>query len=132
MQMKFCLSCNKELIGRTDKKFCDDQCRSTYHNRNRPQHEITIQRINSALRRNRTLLAHFCPSGRSTVRKDVLVQSGYQYELFTHAYPFKNGTYYFCYDYGYLPIKDEKGIEKMVIVQKQDYMETLTFNPWNN
>ena len=87
MKMKFCLSCSKELVGRTDKKFCDAQCRSTYHNQNRPQHEITIQKINSILRRNRSLLAHFCPSGKSTVRKDVLLQSGYSLELFTHIYP---------------------------------------------
>ncbi|MFH4968740.1 hypothetical protein V8G61_11110 [Gaetbulibacter sp. M240] len=129
--MKFCLSCNKELIGRSDKKFCDAQCRSIYHNKNRPQHEITIQKINSALRGNRSLLAHFCPSGKSTVRKDVLAQSGYQFELFTHIYPFKKGVYYFCYDYAFLPIKDDKGIEKMLIVKQQDYMKTLRFEPWS-
>ena len=129
MQLRYCLSCNKELKGRTDKKFCDTQCRSMYHNMNRPMHEITIQKINSGLRRNRTLLAHFCPSGKSTVRKDVLVELGYRFELFTHLFPFKKGTYYFCYDYGFLPIED-KGIKKMLIVQKQDYMENLNFNPW--
>lgn len=129
MQIRYCLSCNKELKGRTDKKFCDTQCRSIYHNKNRPMHEITIQNTNSGLRRNRTLLAHFCPSGKSTVRKDVLVELGYRFELFSHLFPFKNGTYYFCYDYGFLPIED-KGIKKLLIVQKQDYMENLNFNPW--
>ena len=127
--MKFCLSCNKELVGRTDKKFCDAQCRSTHHNKNRPLHEITIQKTNSALRQNRSLLAHFCPSGKTTVRKDVLAQSGYQFEVFTHIFPFQKGTYYFCYDYGFLPIND-KGVEKMLIVQKQGYMENQSFNPW--
>lgn len=128
--MKFCLSCSKELVGRTDKKFCDAQCRSTYHNQNRPQHEITIQRINSMLRRNRSLLAHFSPSGKTTVEREILFKSGYNFDSFTNMYTFKTGTYYFCYDYGFLPVKDDKGIEKMVIVQKQDYMNTLTFNPW--
>jgi hypothetical protein len=131
MQMKFCLSCNKELIGRTDKKFCDTQCRSTYHNKNRPLHEIVIQKTNSVLRRNRGLLAHFCPSGKSTVRKEVLMQSGYQFETFTHTFPFAKGTYYFCYDYGFLPIRD-KGVEKMLIVQKQGYMENQNYNPWSS
>ena len=129
MQIQYCLSCNKELKGRTDKKFCDTQCRSTHHNKNRPLHEVTIQKINSGLRGNRRLLAHFCPSGKSTVRKDVLVELGYRFELFTYLFPFKKGTYYFCYDYGFLPIED-KGVEKMLIVQKQDYMENLNFNPW--
>ena len=128
--MKFCLACNKELIGRTDKKFCDAQCRSTYHNKNRPIHEITIQRTNSSLRKNRTLLAHFSPSGKTTVKKEILLKSGYRFDVFTNMFTFKTGTYYFCYDYGYLPVKDDKGVEKMLIVQKQDYMDNLKFNPW--
>ncbi len=69
MQIRYCLSCQKELKGRSDKKFCDAQCRSIFHNKNRPPHELTIHKINSSLRKNRMLLAHFCPSGKSTVRK---------------------------------------------------------------
>ncbi|WBU90820.1 hypothetical protein [Cellulophaga omnivescoria] len=129
MKIKFCLQCNKELIGRSDKKFCDTDCRSSYHNTNRPMHEITIKQINSALRKNRSLLAHFCPSGKSTVKKEVLVQLGYRVDLFTHIFPFKNGVYFFCYEFGYLPIVDN-GVHKMLIVHKQEYMNTLTFNPW--
>lgn len=132
MKMKFCLSCQKELLGRTDKKFCDAQCRSTYHNTNRPLHEITIQKTNSALRRNRSILSHFSPSGKTTVKKEVLLKSGYSFEIFTHLFSFKSGTYYFCYDYGFLPVKDDNGVEKMLIVQKQDYMDNLKFNPWES
>lgn len=129
MKVQFCLACNKELKGRSDKKFCDMQCRSTYHNANRPSHELSIQRINSDLRRNRSLLAHFCPSGKSTVDKGVLAKLGYKFELFTHIFPFTTGTYFFCYEYGYLPLV-EKDIEKMLIVHKQKYMEKLNFDPW--
>ena len=102
MNIRFCLSCNKELIGRTDKKFCDAQCRSIFHNQNRPFHELTIRNINGALRSNRSLLAHYCPSGKTTVRKHILLESGYRFDVFTHLFPFKKGTYFFCYDYGYL------------------------------
>ncbi|MFA6947300.1 MAG: DUF2116 family Zn-ribbon domain-containing protein, partial [Pedobacter sp.] len=28
-----CLDCGAALRGRTDKKFCDDQCRSNFNNR---------------------------------------------------------------------------------------------------
>lgn len=130
MKMKFCLFCNKELVGRSDKKFCDTECRSSYHNTNRPMHEISIQKINSALRKNRSLLAHFCPSGKSTVKKEVLLKLGYRIDLFTHIYPFKAGVYFFCYEFGYLPIK-ENGSDKMLIVHKQDYMDKLNYNPWS-
>ncbi|WP_345007641.1 hypothetical protein [Snuella lapsa] len=130
MKIKYCLACKKELKGRCDKKFCDTQCRSTYHNTNRPFHELSIQKINSDLRRNRSLLAHFCPSGKSTVEKEVLARLGYKFELFTHIFPFSTGTYFFCYEYGYLPVL-ENGTEKMLIVHKQDYMDNLSFHPWN-
>ncbi|MGB5387741.1 MAG: hypothetical protein WBN20_13235 [Eudoraea sp.] len=130
MNIRFCLACEKELKGRSDKKFCDTQCRSIYHNTNRPTHELSIRRINSKLRRNRRLLAHFCPSGKSIVEKEVIAKLGYRFELFTHIFPFNSGTYFFCYEYGYLPI-NEKGTEKMLIVHKQKYMEKLSFYPWD-
>lgn len=130
MNTRYCLACNRELKGRSDKKFCDTQCRSTFHNTNKAPHELEIQSINSLLRRNRSLMSHFCPSGKSTVEKDVLMKLGFKFELFTHIFPFSSGTYFFCYDYGYLPIKD-KGIEKVVIVQKQAYMKNLNFHPWD-
>jgi hypothetical protein len=129
MKMRYCLECTKELKGRSDKKFCDTQCRSTFHNTNKAPHELDIQNINSLLRSNRSLMAHFCPSGKSTVDKEVLTKLGFKFDLFTHIFPFSTGTYFFCYDYGYLPISD-KGLEKVVIVQKQAYMQNLNFCPW--
>jgi hypothetical protein len=129
MKIRFCISCGKELKGRSDKKFCDVQCKSVYHNTNRPFHERSIQKINSGLRHNRSLLARFCPGGKSTVEKQVLEKLDFRFDLFTHVYPFTKGTYYFCYEYGYLPVL-EKGIQKMLIVHKQDYMQKLSFDPW--
>jgi hypothetical protein len=130
METMKCLACHKELRGRSDKKFCDAQCRSMHHNRNKPSHERIIQQTNKILRKNRSLLAHFCPSGKSTVKKDVLASLGYKLDKYTDVFPFSKGVYFFCYDYGYLPIQ-EKGQDKMLIVQKQDYMSNLNFNPWH-
>lgn len=130
MKIRFCISCGKELKGRSDKKFCDVQCKSVHHNTNRPFHERSIQKINSSLRHNRSLLSRFCPGGKSTVEKQVLEKQGFRFDLFTHVYPFTKGTYYFCYEYGYLPVI-EKGIQKMIIVHKQEYMEKLSFDPWD-
>ncbi|TNJ42476.1 hypothetical protein KFZ70_14995 [Tamlana fucoidanivorans] len=130
MELTLCLACNKPLKGRSDKKFCDAQCRSIYHNKNRAPHEMQMQEINKILRKNRGLLAQFCPSGKSTVKKSVLHQLGFSFIYFTDMFPFKTGTYFFCYDYGYLPIQ-EKGQDKLLIIQKQDYMSNIKFNPWS-
>lgn len=129
MKVRFCISCGKELKGRSDKKFCDVQCKSLYHNTNRPFHEHSMQKINSGLRHNRSLLARFCPGEKSTVEKKVLEKQDFRFDLFTHIYPFSKGTYYFCYEYGYLPIL-EKGIPNILIVRKKEYMDKLSFDPW--
>lgn len=131
MKQSFCLSCNKKLQGRIDKKYCDSYCKSAYHNQYKSKHELVISTTNVKLRKNRSVLAYFSPEGKATVRKSVLVQAGYDFSLFTTFFSFTRGTYYFCYDYGFLPIIDNKGIEKVVIVQKQEYMNTVNFNPWN-
>ncbi|WP_417445298.1 hypothetical protein [Joostella sp.] len=130
MKKRFCFFCNDELHGRSDKKFCDAQCRSNHHNNNKAAHEKLIQYTNSLLRKNRGILAHFCPQGKATVRKEVLDAMEYEFSIFTTIYPFKGGNYFFCYDYGFLPITDENGIKKIVIVQHQNYMSRLKVNPW--
>ena len=131
MKINFCLSCNSKLIGRSDKKFCDAQCRSTYHNQNKPVHEMLIQQTNSILRKNRGILAHYCPQGKATVRKEVLEKSGYQFEYFTNIFHISNGIYYFCYEYGFRPIF-ERSIPKLLIVQRQEYMNKIPTDPWKS
>ncbi len=39
-----CPSCGKEVIGRTDKKFCSDECRIFYNNSARKRKRIRNQR----------------------------------------------------------------------------------------
>lgn len=36
-----CLTCDKPLVGRRSKKFCDDACRNAFHNRRRPVKETS-------------------------------------------------------------------------------------------
>ena len=127
---KVCLACGETINGRSDKKFCDAHCRNMYHNNHKPDHEQHIQTCNASLRKNRRLLAQFCPGGKTTVKKAVLANLGYSFHHFTNIFPFSTGVYYFCYDYGYLPII-EKGEDKMLIVQKQDYMSSANYNPWD-
>ena len=55
-QKTLCLQCSEELQGRSDKKFCNVQCKSGYNNMARSDDEKNIQYINKAIRRNRTIL----------------------------------------------------------------------------
>ncbi|WP_245652383.1 hypothetical protein [Rufibacter tibetensis] len=76
--------------------------------------------MNNALRRNRLILERLSPEGKTTLRREVLLQAGFDLRYFTHLYRTQKGnTYHFCYDYGYLLLEEEK----VLIVNWQQYME---------
>lgn len=54
--MDKCINCGKELKGRAGKKFCDDQCRSTYHNNLYKENDIALRTINKILKKNYYIL----------------------------------------------------------------------------
>ncbi|MBI9036140.1 MAG: hypothetical protein JEZ03_16895 [Bacteroidales bacterium] len=117
---KLCLYCQSVLHGRMDKKFCDANCRSLYHNSNLNRDQADIKRINSILRRNRSLLKFFSPRGKTTIRRHIIADKGFNFKYFTHVFTSRNQmTYYICYDYGYAYLDGNK----MLIVHQQTYME---------
>lgn len=115
-----CKYCQKPLKGRVDKKFCDDQCKSAFHNQNHNSKEAYIKSINKQLRANRNALRKACPAGKATVRMDFLITLGMDFKHLTHTWKSKGDiTYYFCYDYGYTFAIEP---EKVLIIQQQEYM----------
>jgi hypothetical protein len=120
-----CLDCSKELIGRIDKIFCDQQCKSAYHYRKNKEKKITLfARIDKQLKLNRTLLQHFNRAGKSTLREEKLLEAGFDPNYFTHYWKNSKGqVYLFCYDVGYLKLK-ENGRHKYLLIDWQAYMGT--------
>src|SRR5699024_6777848 len=91
-----CLECGKRLLGRIDKKFCDDSCRSTYNNAKNSIKSVLIQRVKSQLRQNYRILGQYNTSKKTTVARQTLALEGVNFELFTSTYTNKsNNTYYF-------------------------------------
>ena len=87
-----CKTCGAILIGRTDKKFCDDQCRSSFNSREKRKHEQLILEINKTLRKNRKILKQFNPEGKTTIRKEYLIKSGFDFRYHTHTFITKNNN----------------------------------------
>ncbi len=128
MDIIICPVCNTPIIGRSDKKYCSDQCRSESNNQRRNVAEKRIIVTNKKLRRNRTILKTLCPVGKSTVRKTVLVEMEYDFSVFTSLYMPKSGNlYYLCYDYGFSLIV-QNGVERALIITKQEYAGD--WQPW--
>jgi hypothetical protein len=124
-----CQNCQKPMTGRSDKKFCDSQCKAEYHNKNRNDGEVYILSTQRIIRHNRRILKMLCPQGKTTVRKSVLDQMGFDYRHFSGLFKSKQTLYYLVYDYAFAPIMDN-GKEKALIVQRQDYMDELGFEVW--
>ena len=106
---KKCLSCNKPLKGRVDKKFCDDYCRNNYNNQQKAKgsHSAYVRNINNTLLKNRKILESILPVAEKTAKAnlDKLQRLGFSFNYITHIYTTKdNKEYFYCYDYGYLPL----------------------------
>lgn len=121
---KICLFCGEGFKGgRSDRKYCDDQCRANYHNQQRQEREQVVLKINNILKHNWKVLKLLNPTGHSTIRQSFLLEQGYNFNYFTNVYKTKEGrVYYFCYDLGFAVVKGSKPI-KVNIVTWQSYME---------
>ena len=105
-----CLACGKNLHGRADKKFCNDYCRNAYNNSQKATTTTPLVRnINNALMKNRRILeAALGTEDMQKLPKEKLLQQGFQFRFMTHTYTNKKGnTYFFCYEYGYLPLEND-------------------------
>lgn len=96
-----CLECGTSFKGRKDKKFCTDQCRSTYNNNQNADANKTIKNINNTLRKNRRILFTLLESGKDKIGKEKLIQKGFNFKYHTHSFSSKAGkNYIFWYDHG--------------------------------
>lgn len=117
---KNCIECGEEIIGRADKRFCSDNCRSSYNNRLNSDGTNFIRNINNILRKNRRILAELNPSGKARVHRDKLLERGFKFSYFTNEFVTKSGnTYHFCYDQGYL----ESDHDFFTLVIRKEYVE---------
>ena len=100
-----CAECGETVTGRIDKRFCSDQCRNSFNNKNNSDSSNLMRNINHALRKNRRILAELNPEGKITLHRDKLLAKGYNFNYHTHIYTTRKGDpYYFVYDMGFLEL----------------------------
>ncbi len=105
---KYCLDCGNPLYGRSDKKFCSYQCRNNYYNQLNRNRNKLVREINTVLRKNRRILETFMPNGNTHIHKNKLKANGFNFYYYTNTFINPNGeVYYFCYEYGYKPLKND-------------------------
>lgn len=118
---KKCPVCGDSITGRADKKFCSDQCRTTFNNRLNSDANNFVRNINNILRKNRRILAELNPAGKSIkVHRDRLVEKGFRFSYFTNVFKTRAGKeYFFCYEQGYLELDNDM----YALVIKQEYVD---------
>jgi len=121
MSERVCLDCGTPLMGRIDKKFCNDYCRTRYNNKQNAINTPVVRKINSILRKNYKLLHQLIEEeNKSKTSKENLLINGFNFYYFTNIYTTQKGKeYHFVYDLGYLELEDEQ----IALVKKKDYVK---------
>ena len=115
-QKKACPVCGRALSGRSDKKFCDDGCRTTFNNRRWQQESEDIRKTHAILRRNRKILqACWKSTGAVSLSRENLMASGFRPDFVTRiAADPAGGLIRFYYEFG---LKKLSGKEVQVFRQ---------------
>lgn len=110
-EVRYCATCDKELHGRADKKFCDDQCRTMFNNQSKPRDSLVVKNINAILRKNKAILEQILSTypDKNTTRISLkkLNDLHFNFSYSTHQLNTKNGVYIFCYEYGYRKLDEQ-------------------------
>lgn len=103
-----CLECGEKIIGRSDKKFCNDACRNAYNNKQNKDSTNLMRNVNNKLRKNYRILREINIDGKTKVVRSKLETLGFDFDYFTNLKVYKNGSEYkFIYDYGYKLLEDD-------------------------
>lgn len=114
---KECLECGESILGRTDKKFCSDLCRNSHNNKRNSTNGTYIRKVNILLKRNRQILKELVPVRQAKISKLQLLERGFNFHFYTNVERSAKGDeFFFCYEYGYLPLK--KG--NVLLIKRQN------------
>ncbi len=114
--MKSCLECSEKIVGREDKKFCNDGCRNAYNNKINKDSSNLMRNINNKLRRNYRILSQVNLEGKTKTTKNKLINKGFDFDFFTNILKTNTGnTYHFIYDQGYLFLENDN----LMLVKKR-------------
>ena len=109
-----CPVCGCPIQGRSDKKFCTEQCRNNHYNQLNRDVNMHVRNVNNILRKNRRILAALNPTGNGKVHRDQLLLRGFDFSHFTSCHASRIGTVYYCYEQGYMMLTNEFVILKTV------------------
>ena len=109
IEKRICLTCGEPVVGRSDKRYCDDGCRNAYNNKLNSVPNNFVRKIDAVLKRNRRVLGEVLgEEKKQKVSRESLLAKGLNFDFFTYQLSNTKGqVYFFVYEYGYLRLGDE-------------------------
>lgn len=100
---KLCPCCGRPVLGRSDKKFCGDACRSHYFRSQNEAFLVSIRQVDSILKRNRRILSRFWEkAGSGPVPVHRLQEAGFAPQFCTQVMSDAQGRdWQVVYDLGF-------------------------------
>ncbi len=109
--IKFCSICSAEIVGRRDKIFCSQKCKSFYHRHRKKQHQSITNPVDKMLHRNWVILQEYYErinKRKFFIPKAELVKEGFKLDYHTTSQKNKKGkTYYYIYNFGWMDFSDK-------------------------
>ena len=116
-----CKYCGRPVKGRADKHFCNDMCRNVWNNHKNSAEHAQVRVIDLALKKNRRILRSLLGAKKTcSVPENSMLHQGFVLKYHTHHFVSPKGDEYtFCYDYGYLPIRNDQVliVKELSVVQ---------------
>lgn len=118
-----CLECGFQVIGRPEKIFCSDTCRTRYNNTKYKENDHAVIRINRILKKNRKIILALLNEGKSINEKDRLSELGFDFNYYTSLIKTpRKPLVYCCYEVGYMVEKKNK--IKMIALDNSSFGNT--------
>jgi hypothetical protein len=100
---RICRECGAPLTGRSDKKFCSDGCRTSWHNRRYCEMLGKAAAVNRILMRNRRLLEAVYNKGIRRIGLTDRSMAGFDIRYYTSVNkPPLRAMVYHCYEFSYV------------------------------
>ncbi len=93
--MKICPTCEEEVRGRSDKIYCSKKCASIAYYEEYLEKNTFFNEVDKQLKINRKILKKYNRSGYSTLRKEELIEEGFNPNYFTHYWKNSKDQIYF-------------------------------------
>lgn len=117
-----CLECGDDIsYGRTNRKFCCDRCKNTWHNRRTRGTKLAKARVMSILNRNYSILNGILEAGGTSAGVDQLKGMGFDFDYCTSYRKIRRHDEYVCFDIAFKIMADE-----VVSIRKLPVMSVKT------